>query len=73
MKRLAAVAQHRDARDTARRAKVTSDATRHPHTPDHWPLALSLWVACQQQLAQLKAENEALLKAWDAEDAERRQ
>ncbi len=44
-----------------------------PHTPDHGLLALSLWVACQQQLAQLTAENEALLKAWDAEDAERRQ
>jgi len=27
--------------------------TRNEHTPDHWPLALSLWVAFQQQLAQL--------------------
>ena len=43
---------------------------RVTHTPDHGPLALSLWVAFQQQLAQLKAETEALLKGWDAEDAE---
>ncbi len=44
-------------------------ATMPPRTPDHWLLALSLWVAFQQQLAQLKAENEAWLQAWEAEDA----
>ena len=42
--------------------------TRDEHTPAHWPLAPSLWVAYQQQLAQLKARNAALLQAWEAED-----
>ena len=39
-----------------------------PHTPDHWLLALSLWLAIQrgtdnvkQQLAQLKARNAAFI------------
>ncbi len=45
--------------------------TRNPHTPDHWLLALSLWVAFQLQPAQLKVEHEAWLQAWEAEDAAR--
>ncbi len=44
---------------------------RVTHTPDHGPLALSLWVAFQQQLAQLKARSAVLLQVWEAEDAQR--
>ncbi len=46
--------------------------TLDDHTPDHWPLALSLWGwPFQQQLAQLKARNGALLTEWLEEDAAR--
>ncbi len=53
----------------AERFAPNDHITRAPHTPDHWPLALSLWVAFQQQLDQLRAEHDVLLKAWEAEDA----